>query len=85
MHFENVSTKLSKTKTYEKLSMYLNSKYKKGQKGRTREILIQGDIEKAIDNARFIDTQYSIKGKTILDSINEMNPYSNVYTLVEQL
>lgn len=85
MHFEEVDEKLSKRKTYERLSSHLTSQYKKGQKGRTREIILNGDVEKAIENARTLENQYIQLGKSIYDSIDDMNPYSNVYTLVEQL
>ena len=85
MHFEEVDEKLSKRKTYERLSSHLTSQYKKGQKGRTREIILNGDVEKAIENARTLENQYIQLGKSIYDSIDDMNPYSNLYTLVEQL
>ena len=85
MHFEEVDEKLSKRKTYERLSSHLTSQYKKGQKGRTREIILNGDVEKAIENARTLENRYIQLGKSIYDSIGDMNPYSNVYTLVEQL
>ena len=85
MHFEEVEQKLSKKQTYKKLSEHLSAQYKKGQKGRTREMILKGDIEKAIDNARNLEKKYAQTGKTIYDSIESMNPYTNVYTLVEQL
>lgn len=85
MHFEEVDKKLSKRKTYERLSSHLTGQYKKGQKGRTREIILNGNVEKAIENARTLENQYIQLGKSIYDSIDDMNPYSNVYTLVEQL
>ena len=85
MHFEDVDSKLSKRVTYQHLSLHLTSDYKKGQKGRTREILHNGDIEKAIENAKRLAENYSRADMTIYDSIDKMNPYSNIYTLVEQL
>lgn len=85
MHFEDVDTKLSKAKTYKRLSMHLSSKYEKGRKGRTREIVQNGDIEKAIDNAKRLAKYYEGNSMTIYDSIDKMNPYTNIYTLVEQL
>ena len=85
MHFEDVEETLSKKETANRLSDHLNAKYKKGQKGRTREIILNGDVEKAIENARKLEKKYDHLGKTIYNSINDMNPYSNVYTLVEQL
>lgn len=85
MHFENVNNKLSKKETLIKLSSHLSHEYKKGQKGQTREILQTDNIVKAINNAQMIDKKYMADGKTIIDSIDIMNPYSNVYMLVEQL
>lgn len=85
MHFEEVELKLTKRQTYARLSEHLNAKYKKGQKGRTREIISNGNIEKAIENAYNLEKRYKKLGKTIYDSIDEMNPYTNVHTLIEQL
>ena len=85
MHFEDVEETLSKKETANRLSDHLNAEYKKGRKGRTREIILNGDVEKAIENARKLEKKYNQLGKTIYDSIDDMNPYSNVYTLVEQL
>lgn len=84
MHFEDAEVKLTKQKIRAKLSEYLSQKYKKGHKGITREIIINGDIEKAIDNAKALATIYELEGKTIYANINEMNPYTNVYELIEQ-
>lgn len=85
MHFEEVNKKLSKRETYARLSAHLSEKYKKGRKGRIRQIISLGDIEKAIENAERLERQYVSKGKSIYDSIDDMNPYTNVYTLIQQL
>lgn len=85
MHFEDIEEILSKKETANRLSDHLNAEYKKGRKGRTREIILNGDVEKAIKNARKLEKKYAQLGKTIYDSIDDMNPYSNVYTMVEQL
>ena len=85
MHFEDIDEALSKRKTYERLSNHLSAHYEKARKGLTREILQNGDINKAIEFARSLEKAYSSNGKSISSSIHEMNPYSNVYTLVEQL
>ena len=84
MHFEEVDCKLTKRQTYTRLSDYLRSSYKKGHKGKTREIIQNGDIEKAIENARRLEEMYTSEGKSIFSNIEEMNPYTGVYTLVEQ-
>ena len=84
MHFEEVDCKLTKRQTYTRLSDHLRSSYKKGHKGKTREIIQNGDIEKAIENARRLEEMYTSEGKSIFLNIEEMNPYTGVYTLVEQ-
>lgn len=85
MHFEDINTKLSKRMTYQQLSQHLSNKYKKGKKGYIREILSNGDIDKAIDNAKRLEQKYENTGMTIFNSIGKMNPYTNMYKLVEQL
>lgn len=85
MHFEDVDSKLSKLKTYCQLSQHLSNKYKKGNKGYIREILSNGDIDKAIENAKQLEQKYENEGMTIFNAIRKMNPYTNIYTLVEQL
>lgn len=84
MHFEEVDTKLTKRQTYRRLSEYLNGAYLKGHKGKTREIIQNGDIEKAIDNAKILELQYTAEGKIAYTSIKDMNPYTNVHKLIEQ-
>lgn len=41
-------------------------------------------IEKAIDNARRLEETYKSEGRSVFLDIKEMNPYTNVYKLVEQ-
>jgi hypothetical protein len=88
MHFEDINERLSKKETYRRLKdrLHLNESYYKykGNKGKIREIIKEGNIEKAIDNAKKLEKQYHEQGKTILLSINDMNPYTSVYKLVEQ-
>ncbi|MBS5783368.1 MAG: RloB domain-containing protein [Clostridium sp.] len=84
MHFEDVDTKLSKRQIYRRLTGYLHSGYSKGHKGKTREIIQNGDIEKAIDNAKALEQQYTEKGKNVASSIKDMNPFTSVYKLIEQ-
>lgn len=85
MHFEEVELMLTKRQTYARLSLHLNAKYKKGKKGRIREIISNGNIEKAIENAYKLEKRYKKLGKTIYDSIVDMNPYTNVHIIIEQL
>ena len=84
MHFEDVEEKLSKSEIYRRLSAHLHGSYSKGHKGKTREIVQTGDIEKAIDNARALEKQYAAEGKSIFANIKDMNPFTNVYKLIEQ-
>lgn len=84
MHFEEVEKRLSKRETYRHLSEHLHSTYAKGNKGKTREIIQNGSIEKAISNAQRLDDKYKRDGKTVFSNIKEMNPYTSVYKLIEQ-
>lgn len=84
MHFENVETKISKKEIYKRLSDHLHGSYSKAHKGKTREIIQNGNIEKAIDNARLLDEKYIAAGKSIFYDIKNMNPYTSVFRLIEQ-
>lgn len=84
MHFEDVEEKISKREIYRRLSSHLHSAYSKGHKGKTREIVQNGNIEKAIDHASALEKQYEAEGKNIFANIKDMNPFTNVYKLVEQ-
>lgn len=84
MHFEDVNEKISKKEIYQRLSSHLHSTYSKGHKGKTREIVQNGDIEKAIDNARILEKRYIAEGKSIFTNIKDMNPFTSVYKLIEQ-
>lgn len=84
MHFENVNEKLTKRETYRRLSRYLHNGYKKGRKGKIREIIQNDNIVKAIDNAEALEKTYKEKGKNIFISVKDMNLYTNVYKLIEQ-
>lgn len=84
MHFEDVEEKISKKETYRRLTAYLRGTYKKGQKGVLREILQNGSVEKAIENARRLEARYIGEGKTPEKDIKEMNPFTSVHPLIEQ-
>lgn len=84
MHFEDVEEKISKREIYKRLSSHLHDAYSKGHKGKTREIVQNGNIEKAIDNARALEKQYAAEGKSIFTNIKDMNPFTSVYKLIEQ-
>lgn len=85
MHFEELNEKLTRREIYRRLTEHLNSGYSKGHRGKTREIVQTGNIEKAIDNARALEKRYQVQGKTVFTDIKEMNPYTSVHKLVEQL
>ena len=84
MHFEIVDKKLTKRKIYEKLSGHLVNDYIKADSGVIREIIANGSVEDAIKNAFNLVQLYESDGKTIEKNIIEMNPYTNVYKLIEQ-
>lgn len=84
MHFEDVEERLSKKEIYRRLSAHLHNSYSKGHRGKTREIVRNGNIEKAIDNARALEKRYTAEGKSILADVKEMNPFTRVYELIEQ-
>lgn len=84
MHFEDVEEKISKREIYRRLSEHLHTNYSKGHRGKTREIVQNGNIEKAIDNAKMLEKRYADEGKSIFTHIKDMNPYTSVHTLVEQ-
>lgn len=84
MHFEDVEEKITKREIYRRLSSYLRSSYSKGHKGKTREIIQNGNVEKAIDNARSLEEKYIAEGKNIFTGIKDLNPYTSVYKLIEQ-
>ena len=87
MHFEDLepTIKLGKKKTFEQLSNHLTSPYEKANKGIIREILQNGNIEKAIDNAKKLERFYMDANLKIDSDIKKMNPYSSVYRFVEVL
>ena len=84
MHFEDVEVKMSKRKIYRCLSAHLHSAYSKGHKGKTREIVQNGNIEKAIDNAKALERRYIVEEKSVFTCIKDMNPYTSVHKLIEQ-
>lgn len=84
MHFEDVEGKISKREIYQRLSSHLHDAYTKGHKGKTREIVQNGNVEKAIENAKALEKQYGAEGKSIFTNIKDMNPFTSVYKLIEQ-
>lgn len=85
MHFEEVDTKLSKRIISEKLNEHLHEEYSKANSGQIREIINNGNVTKAIENGIKLENKYKEKGISIKSNIEDMNPYTNIYKLVEQL
>ncbi|MDD9149839.1 RloB family protein [Sporolactobacillus sp. CQH2019] len=84
MHFESIQERMGKKAIYERLSDHLNEKYKKADSGIIREIINNGNLEDAIKNGDQLAKKYRRMKKRIYTNIEEMNPYTNIYTLIEQ-
>lgn len=85
MHFEDVTEKITKREAYKRLSKHLVSDYKKASAGIIREILQNGNIEYAMQNAERLAIKYKSEGINVCNEIVKMNPFTNVNVLVEQL
>lgn len=85
MHFENVDQPLGNKAIEDRLTVYLKRPYKKADPGCISCIIQNGDLEKAIDHAKTLADRYRKEGKSILKNVDAMNPYTNVYRLIEQL
>lgn len=84
MHFERVTLPLRKGELMSRLSTHLHHEYNKASAGVVREILSNGDVNLAIENATAICGEYENSGKHVTQNIFEMNPYTTVHLLVEQ-
>lgn len=84
MHFEHVSDYIKKRDISKNLTAHLKHEYKKADAGIIREIINNGNVEEAIKNGHELENKYQLEGKTIRSNIKEMNPYTNVHTLIEQ-
>jgi hypothetical protein len=62
MHFENATKKISKELTYKRLNKHLANEYKKASAGLIREIIQNGSVEKAMENAENLAEKYSQEG-----------------------
>ncbi|WP_169911717.1 RloB family protein [Clostridium oryzae] len=85
MHFEDVETKMTKKEIYNRLSDHLKETYGKASQGIIREIIQNGSVEDAINNAEKLVNKYKVSGKDIKSNIGEMNPFSNMHFLIEQI
>ena len=84
MHFEYIYERIKKRDISIHLANHLNHDYKKADAGIIREILNNGNVEYAIKNGYELENKYKVEGKTITSNIKEMNPYTNIHTLIEQ-
>ena len=84
MHFENIKSILSKRDILIHLETHINKSYKKANKGTIREIIKEGNIQKAIENAKVLEKFFIENDKNILSDIQDMNPYTIVHKLVEE-
>ena len=84
MHFEIVDAEHN-NKIIERLNSKLVHGYRKASKGIISEIVHNGSVKSAIENAKHLCDKYEHEGMNICNSIKEMNPYTNVHVLVEQL
>lgn len=85
MHFEIVEKKLTKGEIYRRLESHLRNNYEKANEGLIREIIQKGSVEAAIDNAESLAKQYIERKINLTENIEAMNPFTNIYSLVEQL
>lgn len=84
MHFEKVVTSLSYNTIYARLKDYIGNYYNKGSYDDIRLIIEEGSVDLAIKNSKELEEKYQKQNKAIPQDIKQMNPYSNVYQLIEQ-
>lgn len=84
MHFEHIYDYIRKPNISKHLTNHLKHEYKKADAGIIREIINNGNVEEAIKNGYELENKYQLEGKTILSNIKEMNPYTNIHTIIEQ-
>jgi hypothetical protein len=89
MHFEEVSSTLGKRTIYKKMEDHLNLDDKtyakhKNDSGIIRQIISTESVKSAIDNAKTLEIFYNSQNKTFSTNLDELNPYTNLHTLVEQ-
>lgn len=89
MHLEDVSTPLSKKNIYKHMEYHLNIEdntyiKQKDNNGIIRKIINNESLKSAIYNAKTLESIYNSKNKSFKSNISELNPYTNVHTLIEQ-
>jgi hypothetical protein len=56
----------------------------KNDSGIIRQIISTESVKSAIDNAKTLEIFYNSQNKTFSTNLDELNPYTNLHTLVEQ-
>ena len=87
MHLIDVYAPHSKKQLKEKLREGLGlTKYFKNSKGTIAKLVSDDEnIKNAIKNAKKLENSYSEKNLNIISNYKEMNPFSNVYKLMEEI
>lgn len=89
MHLEDVSAPLSKKKIYQRMEYHLNLEDKayiklKDNNGVIRHIISNESLKSAIQNAKTLESIYNSQNKSFKSNVSELNPYTNVHSLIEQ-
>lgn len=90
MHFETVDEPLTKAQIYRKMAGHLNCQdYNSKEKAKTGNIrAIAGDIKDvkaAIQNAKNLEREYRGKSNDLINNIRTLNPYTKVYSFIEDI
>jgi hypothetical protein len=87
MHLLEVTLPMTKRQLKEKIREQLNiTRYIKSSKGMISKILHdESNVKNAIENAKNLDKKYREENLKIVSSYKEMNPFTNVHKLVEEI
>lgn len=89
MHFEDIDCALTKSSIYRKLEDWLRiTAYKKVKANMDIIKNLVSDnvqVEKAVTNAEKLQNMYDAEDKSIYKNIKEMNPYTNIHTLIKPI
>lgn len=87
MHLLEVTLPMTKRQLKEKIREQLNiTRYIKSSKGMISKILHdESNVKNAIENAKNLDKKYRDDNLKIISSYKEMNPFTNVHKLVEEI
>ncbi|CDR31407.1 Uncharacterised protein [Acholeplasma oculi] len=87
MHLLEVTIPMTKRQLKEKIREQLNiTRYIKSSKGMISKILHdESNVKNAIENAKNLDKKYIEENLKIISRYKEMNPFTNVHKLVEEI